>query len=310
MAGGRCHGVPERFVATVGDAAHAGETTLTLGPDDLVLCSGTLPRDVSFRERLEAARAGGFAGVSLWGRDYWNARDEGWTDTDIRSMLADSDLEVAEIDPAWWWLPGASDVHIPDDVDTQRVFRYGQDELFRIAEVVGARSLNAVDVFGGTWSVEDAAAAFATLCDRAAEHDLLVHLEFLPWSRIPDVATAWEIVRIADRRNGGIAVDAWHYERSGADEGTLRTVPGDKVLGIQLDDGVAQPEDDLVEATLHDRRLPGEGDFALAGLVSALRAIGAVAPIGVEVFSDDLHALGPVEAARRAAAATRTVLDG
>ena len=41
---------------------------MALGPADLVLCSGTLRRDVPFRERVEAAVAGGYAGVSLWGR--------------------------------------------------------------------------------------------------------------------------------------------------------------------------------------------------------------------------------------------------
>lgn len=283
---------------------------MALDARDLVLCSGTLPRGVSFAERLDAATAGGFAGVSLWGRDYWDARDEGWSDADLRSMLADHGLEVGEIDPAWWWLPGAADVSIPPDLDTERVFRYGEDELFRIADAVGARSLNAVDVFGGNWDVDGAAAAFAALCDRAADHDLVVHLEFLPWSRIPDVETAWAIVALAGRANGGIAVDAWHYVRSGADEEALRSVPGSKVLGIQLDDGSAAAEENLVDATLHERLLPGEGDFDLVRLVSVLQEIGAVAPVGVEIFSDDLHALGPIEAARRAGEATRALLAG
>jgi sugar phosphate isomerase/epimerase len=78
------------------------------------------------------------------------------------------------------------------------------------------------------------------------------------------------------------------------------------VLGIQLDDGPLEPEPDLVAATLHDRRLPGAGGFDLVGLCRALA--GSSAPIGVEVFSDSLHALGPVEAARRAADSTRAVL--
>src|SRR5207302_213589 len=80
---------------------------------------------------------------------------------------------------------------------------------------LGARSMNAVDVFGGDWDVDDAAEAFAGLCDRAGEHGLVVHLEFLPWSKIPDVGSAWEVVRLAGRSNGGIAIDAWHFFRGG-----------------------------------------------------------------------------------------------
>jgi len=63
-----------------------------MGPDDLVLRAGTLPRGVPFAERLRAASAGNYAWVSLWGRDYAAARAEG--------------LRVAELGSAWWWLPG------------------------------------------------------------------------------------------------------------------------------------------------------------------------------------------------------------
>jgi sugar phosphate isomerase/epimerase len=281
---------------------------MVLGPGDLVLCAGTLPRNVSFRERVAAAAAGGFQGISLWGRDYGRARREGLTDSDLRALLHDHGLAVGEIDPAWWWLPGASDIVIPPEADAEEVFGYGEKDLFDIAEALGARSLNAVDIFGGDWSIAAAAEAFAGLCDRAIERGLLVHIEWLPWSRIPDIATAWEIVLQADRPNGGIAVDAWHYVRSGADETTLRAVPGERILAVQLDDGPLAPEANLVEATLHERLLPGDGEFDLAALVAALRACGAVAPMGVEVFSDELHALGSAEAARRAGDATRRVL--
>jgi sugar phosphate isomerase/epimerase len=273
-----------------------------------VLCSGTLPRDVAFRDRLEATVAGGFAGISLWGRDYAQARAEGLTDADLRTMLDDHGLAVAELDPAWWWTPGADAVSIPPELDVQDVFRFGERELFAIADAVGARSINAVDVFGGEWSVDDAAAALAGLCDRAVEHGLLVHVEFLPWSRFPDVAAAWEVVRLADRPNAGIAVDAWHWFRGRPDPAGLRAVPGDRVLGVQLDDGPAQAEANLIEATLHERRLPGDGDFDLTGLLDVLSEIEAAAPFGVEVFFDELQARGAMEAAKLAGDAARRLL--
>jgi sugar phosphate isomerase/epimerase len=283
---------------------------VTLGPDDLVLCAGTLPRDTPWLERLAAASGAGFNGMSVWARDYDAAKRDGWSDADLRAQLDDHGLAVAELDPAWWWTPGDVDVASLVAIDTMDVFRFGETEMFAIADALGARSINAADVLGGTWGLDDAAAAFAGLCDRAAEHGLLVHLEFLPWSRIPDLATVWEVVRRADRLNGGVAVDAWHWFRSNtpSDLATLRTIPGSKVLGVQLDDAAAEPEANLMSATLHHRLLPGEGAVDLAALIGALRDIGSVAPIGVEVFSDSLHALGAIEGAQRAADATRAVL--
>jgi sugar phosphate isomerase/epimerase len=279
-----------------------------MGPDDLILCSGTLRRGVPFAERLAAASAAGFAGVSLWGRDYAAARGEGLSDADMRAMLAAHGLQVAELDPAWWWLPGAAEVHIPPDLDSEDVFRFGEADLFAVADALGGRSINAVDVFGGGWDVDGAAEAFAGLCRRAAEHDLLVHIEWLPWSRIPDLATALSIVELADQPNGGLNVDAWHLVRSGVTLDALRAVPGRLVLGIQLDDGPLEPEPDLVAATLHAREVPGHGAFDLPGIVGALRDTGTTAPVGVEVFSDALHALDPGEAAKVAAEATRETL--
>ena len=283
---------------------------MVLGPLDLVLCSGTLARPTAFVDRVDAAVAGGFAGLSLWGRDYWSARGEGHSDADIRARLDANGLTVAELDPAWWWTPGSFDAESLVAIDDMDVFRYGEDELFSIADAVGARSVNAVEVLGGRWTLDAATEAFARLCERAAEHDLLVHLEFLPWSCVPDIATAWEIVRGADRPNGGIAVDAWHWFRGNPDDSMLRSIPGSRILGVQLDDAPAEPEANLMSASLHERLLPGEGELDLAGLIAALHDIGAVAPIGVEVFSDDLHALEPREAARRAGAATRRLLAG
>jgi len=281
---------------------------MTLGAGDTVLCSGTIRAGISFRERLAAARAGGFDGLSLWGRDYRAARDEGLSDRDIRLLLADHGMSVAELDPAWWWPPGASNIRIPPELDEERIFAFGERELLAVADGLGARSLNAVDVFGGSWSLDEAAAAFAGLCDRAADHGLLVHLEFLPWSRIPDLATAWQLVRAADRPNGGLMIDAWHYFRSGSDASLLRSIPGASILGIQLCDAPAAPEPDPLRATLHERLLPGEGELGLSALLADLRATGTGAPPGVEVFSDALHALPPEEAGRLAGLALRAVL--
>src|SRR5262249_3271409 len=116
-------------------------SVMTLGVDDLVLCAGTLPRETSWRERLAAASSAGFTGVSVWARDYEAARVEGLTDADMRAQLEDLGLAIAEIDPAWWWTPGDVDVASLVAIDTMDVFRYGEAEMFAIAEALGARSI-------------------------------------------------------------------------------------------------------------------------------------------------------------------------
>lgn len=274
-------------------------------PDDLVLCAGTVLGS-GFRERVEAASAAGYAGVTLWAQDWLRAQaEEGLTPAGMRALLDDHGLRVGELDGVTDWLPGgaaaAGEYAVPADV------------FWEIAEGVGGRSLNVVEMAGAHVDPDAAAESFAALCDRAADHGLLVHLEFLPWSGIPDLAAALRIAALADRPNGGVLLDTWHLFRSG---GTVADLPADaarRIVGIQVNDapGPPCPTRDpaaLMDETMNRRLLPGEGDADVAGTLRALRAAGVDAPVGVEVFSADLRAAGAAEAARRGAEAARAVL--
>ncbi len=147
-------------------------------------------------------------------------------------MFADHGIEVAELDPVWSWLPGA-DRDVAPSQDPFGVLQPKVDDFLRLADAVGGRSLNACDIFGGDWSLDDAAESFAELCDRAAEHGLLVHLEFLPWScdrRCRRGLSGSPPGRAG--RTGGVMIDAWHFFRGVPDFGALRAVPGGFVTGI------------------------------------------------------------------------------
>ncbi len=277
-----------------------------LGPGDLVLCAGTLPA-ASFRERAEAAAAAGFTALSLLVTDHARARAEGLSDGDLRAILADRGLAVAEIDPLMSWIPGAG-LHGSATDEGAALFRVSEDDFYAAAAAVGARSLNAVAYTAEPLPRDALAEHFAGLCDRARERGLLVHLEFLPWTQVPHVAAALDVVERAGRQNGGVMLDAWHHFRGGGGAAELSGVPGSRILGVQLDDAPREAEADPVEETLRRRLLPGEGDIDLVGLVRALDAIGCSAPIGVEVFSDALAALPAAEVAKRAGDALRGVI--
>ena len=139
--------------------------------------------------------------------------------------------------------------------------------------------------------------AFAAFCDRAAEVGIDVHLEFVPMTVIADLATGWEIVRAADRSNGGMVFDTWHFFRGVPDLELLAQVPGDRIFGVQIDDAPAEPAAPLWEDTFH-RLLPGDGDFDLVSVMRTLEATGGLRWIGPEVFSSDLAAMGAADAAR------------
>jgi sugar phosphate isomerase/epimerase len=272
-------------------------------PGELVFCAGTLLRG-SFDELVRAASAGGFRGLSLWPRHAEAARAGGRSDAELRARVADAGIAVHEIEPLLAWLPEGSlaPEHAKLAGPPPAVF-------FELAEALGAQSVLAVDGFGARAGIDALVAAFAELCDAAAGRGLEVKLEFTPWSAVPDAATAERIVREAGRPNAGIVVDSWHFFRGGGEPDQLRDLPGALVRGVQINDGPREPGDpDLARESLHARRLPGEGELDLVGFVTALDAIGSAAPIGVEVFSDELAGLGPEALGRRAGESTRALL--
>jgi sugar phosphate isomerase/epimerase len=263
-----------------------------------VLCSGTI-RAASFAHTVSAAGAAGFQGVSLYYDEYAIARAEGWSDADMRALLDDNGVAVAEIDGRMDWLPGDSGAP-------------GVSDFVAAAGALGARSVTVLEARGRRVGTDVPLAvvvqAFAALCDRAADHGLLVHLEYFPWSGIAEFATAHEIARNADRANGGVMVDVWHHLR-GPDNGAIDFGAAcASVLAVQVSDVASEPHDDLRVEARHHRVLPGRGSGNVVDLLRALRARGCRAPIEVEVYSDELSRLAPAEAARRAGAALRGVL--
>ncbi|MCH8130986.1 MAG: sugar phosphate isomerase/epimerase [Deltaproteobacteria bacterium] len=279
---------------------------MSLGRDDLVLCAGTIPQ-AGLVERMEVAAQAGFRGLSLFLAHLDQARADGHDDADLRMRLDDLGLEIAELDPLLDWVPdiGLGGAASDEGAD---MFQYGEPEFYAAAEALGARSINAV--YFGDRAVPDEvlAEAFADLCDRAADHGLLVHLEFLPWTQVRDVNIAFKIVEEAGRENGGLMLDSWHHFRSGVENAAIEAV-SHRVIAIQLNDAPAKAEPDAVAETMSRRLLPGQGDIDLVDIIRRLDAGGCQAPIGVEVFSTELAALPPSQAAWSAAQTTRAVLE-
>lgn len=274
-----------------------------LGPDDLVLCSGSLMQ-AGLVEMIHAASATGFQAITVWPKDYRGALAEGYSAADLRLLLSDRGLVVADLEPLLTWLPpevggGADPGPYADAVEA---------DFYAMAEALGARSLNLAQGFGDTIDLDGAAEAFAGVCDRAREHGLLVTIEFLPWSGIADVATALQLVERAGRPNGQILVDTWHWFRGPSDLAQLRALPGARVGSVQINDAPTLAADDPIAETMEARRLPGAGELPLVEVIRILDAIDSSAPIGVEVFSKELQRLPAEEAARRCAEAGRRVL--
>jgi len=250
----------------------------------LVLC-GVSMLTVPLGEVVRAARAANFDGLTVLARSHRRALErDGLTTPDLRRLVADAGLVVTDVEATGDWL-GAE----PDDVPARlRTTVYATEEIVDIAAELGARTLTAVHA-GAPQPLDSAAHAFAQLCDRAAGAGLQVALEFVPWMGIDSLATAWNVVRTADRRNGGLLVDVWHHRRSSHDDELLRAVPAEKIFSVQVCDATAEPLAPLAEDVQY-RMLPGRGELGVVDFLRILQDRGVDAPIGIEVFDAELAA--------------------
>jgi sugar phosphate isomerase/epimerase len=255
-----------------------------LGPDDLIAAHYTLARAdragtarIPFPERVAAAAAAGFAGIGVQPPDYRRSRDGGLTDPAMHAVLDQYGVVVGEIDGAPWWpAPGTSEAEHRDALE----------EAVRLGAEFGAHHLVApMPALADLPPVDELAGRLAELCDLAARHGLLVGLEFLPWTPVRTAGRAWAVVAAAGRANAGITFDFWHHSVGGEDLASLRAIPGERVVAVHFTDGVRDRDLDPLSETMVGRRLPGEGEFAVADLVRALDHMGVRVPITVELVS-------------------------
>jgi sugar phosphate isomerase/epimerase len=270
------------------------------GIDGWVLWSGTVGLESPIAPRIAAAVGCGYTHLSLSPLDIVRAEAGGTSAADVGRAVHDAGLEII-LDPVMNWYPGGGP-------SRSRFAGISAADSLRMVADLGAGSLTAVAAGASPGSASELAEPFGRLCDRAGDVGALVHLEFIPMTVVRDLHTALAIVGGADRPNGGIVFDTWHFFRGDPDFELLARTPGDVIFAVQLDDGLAEVEGTLWEDT--QRRLaPGCGSFDLTRAVRTLAAIGGLRRVGPEILHPDYTARPAREAAALAGECTRAVID-
>ena len=270
--------------------------------DEIGLCPATLLADPmaagpdDLRAAAEAAAAAGDGALSLWA---FQAQAYGLDQA--RALFDDLGLRTGAVEAALGWTGGAT-----------ASARAEAESLVDAAQRLGASLVMAVTM-EPTIDAGPATEGLAELAAIAGAADLRVAVEFLPWSGIPTLAAANDLIVAVDDPVAGIVVDCWHWQRQpgGPDLELLRSLPAERIAYLQLCDAGPEPQPDVYGEAMTARRLPGDGVVDLAALLGALDEIGARPFVASEVFSAELAALGPDEAARRvhdACAALRSLV--
>lgn len=255
-----------------------------------------------FVQRCLAAAEAGFGGIGLHVEDLARTRAQGMDVTEMGAVLADTGLRLVEIEFLGGWALE------PDEAALEHTVA----GIEAVADAFGGRHVSTGEFREGALdsdiALDAAADRLRALAARLRRRGLLVALEAFPWSALPDAATAVDLLYRAAAPNTGLLVDVWHYYNGGADPALLAGLPVGGIAAVQLNDGPLVDRDFLQHARAQ-RRLPGEGELDVVGLVRAVDATGFRGPYCVEVNTPEFRALPVGEAAERAAAAATSVLD-
>lgn len=102
--------------------------------------------------------------------------------------------------------------------------------------------------------------------------------------------------------NTGLLVDCFHLHACGETMDRALQLPADKVVHVHLNDCAVR---ELVDVKDGERVLPGEGVIDTKLFAESVRGLGYKGPVSLEVFNSGLRAMPPLDAAKRARAATK-----
>lgn len=249
------------------------------------------------QDRLTAAAQAGFGGVGLRPEDVLDSCRQGTSISELARIIADLGLQVHELESVRGWYAMGQEA------------RRAEDELYRVADVLGGRHVTVVAEFEGPLpELPRTGDRFRELCTRAERHGLIAALEFVPQlTALKDLPTAAAVVAAAGPANGGVLLDSWHLYHSGGTPADVRALPAGAVAAVQLSDGPATAASSRT-ATTFERELPGQGSFDLTGLIRSVRETGFAGPFGVEIFHPDFHALPLQTAADSAYRSARSIV--
>ncbi len=241
-------------------------------------------------ERIDAAKGAGFTEIGLSCR---------WTNL----WLADHSIDelVDTLD--------AAEMRV-GELEAIRVMRAEPDPLEDVAALLAERlrpaRLQCIGPYDGT--IDDAVVRIRRVADRFAEWNVDLVLEPLPFTNVQTPADAADIIIRTERDNVGMCMDVWHLYRMGL---PLSHLDGlwPVITTVQINDGTIVAEDpDLYADCLANRRLLGDGEFDLVGLLRARAANRPDSSLSLEIINPVLRSQDAATSARQIAdSVTRVV---
>lgn len=242
-------------------------------------------------DTIRAAEAGRFDAVGLWIEpENWTAQ----TTRDSRAALADSGLELLDVEVIW--------IKPDSDLDMHR-------RTIDIGVELGAKNVLCVS---SDPDMSAAAAKLAALCEHAEPSGMRVALEFGIFTEVKNLRSALAVLDEVAHPLRAVLVDPIHVDRSGTTVAELAAIPRELLPYAQFCDASANRPDPadfnaIITDAIDYRLQCGEGVLPLADMLAALPA---EIPLSIELRSKALREgwPDPADRARKTAEMTRAWL--
>ncbi len=243
-------------------------------------------------ETIRAAATGGFDAVGLW------VEPENWTPqttNDCRAALADTGLELLDVEVIWIKPDSNMDAH---------------KACIDIGAELGAKHVLCV---ASDPDMAANAARLAALCQHAEGSAMRVALEFGIFTEVKNLKMARAVIEDVAHPLAAILIDPIHVDRSGTSIVEIAALPEALLPYAQFCDAPAKRPDpnyfeDIITDAIDLRQQCGEGGL---DLVSIYNALPDGIPLSIELRSKALRDGFPDagERAKVVAAATRKWLS-
>lgn len=160
---------------------------------------------------------------------------------------------------------------------------FSLDVLRPFLETAARLEAQQVLVAGNDDNLSRCAENLARLAQAGEAYGLTMNLEPMPWTHLPTLASAQKLISASGQRNVGILVDAIHFWRAGESLEALSALAPEQLNYMQLCDAPARiptNTQELIYQARSARRVPGEGELDLHGLLAALPP---TIPVSLEV---------------------------
>lgn len=172
------------------------------------------------------------------------------------------------------------------DIELARILA-DRDPKTYVPAMEAAAELGARHVIASAWTTDRSDRDFiveryAEICDLARPFGLTVDLEFPTFSRLTNLQEAADIVRAANRDNGGILIDTLYIHFSGVRLDQLAGLPPDWFHFLHISDTVEEiptTREGMIHIARDERLYVGEGCIDFAAIFDRLPAI----PFSIEL---------------------------